>query len=106
MSDYPPGVPDRSTYRDIAKQRKQDKIQREDDWFQLLEDSGIPMKLSKAGTVVTLSDPKWYYRAYKTKFHLKTGRWVRGLQGIGDPKNRTFTGGAEKFIEWYKGEVI
>ena len=111
MGDYPKGMKPQSEYKKITESRKLDKIQRGKDWLQLLKDSGIPMEVSKSGRVVTFSDPKSYFKQYKTKFnqyktkfYLKNGFWVRGLNVLGDPLNRTFTGGAEKFIEWYNNE--
>lgn len=102
MGDHPKGRTPQSEYKKITEKRKQDKVQRGEDWLQLLKDSGLPMKVSKTGRVVSFPDPKSYYRRYKTKFHLKSGLWVRGLNVLGDPKSRTFTGGAEEFIKWYR----
>lgn len=106
MGDYPKGMKPQSEYKGIAEKRKLDKVQRGKDWMQALKDSGIPMKLSRAGTVATFADPKSYHSQYNTKFYVKNGWWVRGLTVFGDPQSRTFTGGAEKFIEWYNVEAI
>ena len=100
MGDYPKGRVLQTEYKKITGSRKQVKLNRAAEWLQQLKDSGIPLVVAKNGREVSIPDPKKYYK-YRTRFLLRSGRWVRGLNVLGDPMNKTFTGGAEKFIQWY-----